>query len=37
MLKTVPIHQNDYHRPTFRKVAFLEFDCDHFKALHGGV
>ena len=35
LLKTVLIHQNDHHRPKKRKVAFLEFDCDHFKGLHG--
>ena len=36
-LKTVLIHQNDHHRPKKRKVAFLEFDCNHFKGLHGRV
>ena len=35
LLKTVLIHQNDHRRPKKRKVAFLEFDCDHFKGLHG--
>ena len=37
LLKTVLIHQNDHHWPKRRKVAFLEFYCDHFKGLHGRV
>ena len=35
LLKTVLIHQNNHRRPKRRKVAFLEFGCDHFKGLHG--
>ena len=34
LLKTVLIHKNHHHRPKRRKVAFLEFHCDHFKGLH---
>ena len=37
LLKTILIHQNGCHRPKMRQVAFLEFDCDHFKGLHGRV
>ena len=33
-LKTILIHQNDYHRPKRKKVAFSEIDCNHFKGLH---
>ena len=37
LLKTILIHQNDHHRPNRRKVAFLEFHCNHFKGPHCGV
>ena len=35
LFKAVLIHQYDHHRPKKRKVAFLKFDCDHLKGLHG--
>ena len=34
LLKTVLIHQKEHHQPKLRGVAFLEFDCDHFKGPH---
>ena len=37
LLKTVLMHQNDHHQPKKRKIAFLGFNCDHFKGLYGRV
>ena len=37
LLKTVLMHRNDHHRPKRRKVAFLEFDCNHLKGPNGRV
>ena len=36
MLKKPLTHQNDHRRRKKGKVAFLEFEYEHFKGQHGG-